>query len=383
MGYRGVDKNITERKSAEEVIRQSEARLSYSQEVARMGSWVLDIRTNRYTWSKNMYIILGYQPFEKELTFNDFFNLVHPEDKTIIDYYNREIFRTLAGVSFDFRFLLPGDNLIWIQSNIEPVFRNDELVELHGVNIDITDKKGAEQELKSAKERAEASDKLKTAFLNNISHEIRTPLNGILGFGQILIDENLTQEEKDEYLNILNKSGERLINTVTNYVDISMISSGNQKVNKRNVYLVSILNSVIRAYNDTCKSKKIDLLLDLTDPDANTLLFTDDELLSKILCHLVDNAVKFTSEGSVIVGCQILEKEFLFSVKDTGIGITGENQQKVFKNFVQEEISNTRGYEGSGLGLSIATGLIELLGGRIWMESEKGTGSTFYFTIPV
>jgi signal transduction histidine kinase len=149
------------------------------------------------------------------------------------------------------------------------------------------------------------------------------------------------------------------------------------------VYLVSILNSVIRAYNDTCKSKKIDLLLDLTDPDANTLLFTDDELLSKILCHLVDNAVKFTSEGSVIVGCQILEKEFLFSVKDTGIGITGENQQKVFKNFVQEEISNTRGYEGSGLGLSIATGLIELLGGRIWMESEKGTGSTFYFTIPV
>lgn len=237
-------------------------------------------------------------------------------------------------------------------------------------------------ELSAAKEKAEASDRLKTSFINNISHEIRTPLNGILGFGQILTDPDLKQEEKDQYLFILNESSERLINTVTNFMEISMVTSGNQEVNKKNFYPEYVINEIGRQYREICESKNLALTLEFPDADKNIRINTDKELLCKILRHLMDNAVKFTPSGSVTLGCELKGKDFLFYVKDTGTGISEEGKQTIFKNFMQEDNSYTRGYEGCGLGLSIASGLIELLGGTIWLESEKGQGSTFFFTLP-
>ena len=237
-------------------------------------------------------------------------------------------------------------------------------------------------ELGASKEKAEASDRLKTSFINNISHEIRTPLNGILGFGQILTDPDLKQEEKDQYLFILNESSERLINTVTNFMEISMVTSGNQEVNKKNFYPEYVISEIGRQYKQICESKNLELNLEFSDADKNIRINTDKELLSKVLRHLMDNAVKFTRSGSVTLGYELKGKEVLFYVKDTGTGISEEGKQTIFKNFMQEDNSYTRGYEGCGLGLSIASGLIELMGGTIWLESEKGQGSTFYFTIP-
>lgn len=239
-------------------------------------------------------------------------------------------------------------------------------------------------ELEAAKLKAEASERLKTSFINNISHEIRTPLNGILGFGQILTDPDLGEEDKAEYLHIMNDSSERLISTVTNFMEISIISSGNQEINYAEFKPEFVLNDLAGHYKGICDRKKI--VLSVSHPTDATVykVYTDKELLYKVLRHLLDNAIKFTDDGgSIQLGFEVREGEFLFFVKDTGKGISEEGKQAIFKSFMQEDNSYTRGYEGCGLGLSISTGLVDLLGGSIWVESEKGKGSTFFFTIPI
>jgi signal transduction histidine kinase len=237
-------------------------------------------------------------------------------------------------------------------------------------------------ELSLAKEKAEASDRLKSSFINNISHEIRTPLNGILGFGQILTEENLSEEEKDTYLQMLNESSARLINTVTNFMDISLLTSGNQKIYKKKTAINTLALTVINKFNDQCKNKNISLTFQTPATEDETYIITDGDLLSKILYQLIDNAVKFTLEGTITVGYTTTNNSLEFFVKDTGIGISDEKKDHIFETFTQEDIATTRRYEGSGLGLSIVKGFLALLEGKIWLDSEKGKGSVFSFSIP-
>ena len=237
-------------------------------------------------------------------------------------------------------------------------------------------------ELNIAKEKAEATDRLKSSFINNISHEIRTPLNGILGFGQILTDPEIETEEKEEYLSMMNQSSERLINTVTNFMDISLLTSGNQTVFKKEIALNGIINEAISKFRITANEKNITLAFNPPAQVTEIKLLSDRELLTKIICQLIDNAVKFTKQGTVNVDYNINGETLLFTVKDTGIGIAAENIPRIFDSFMQENINNTRAYEGSGLGLPIAKGFIELLGGNIVVESEKGKGSKFSFSLP-
>jgi len=237
-------------------------------------------------------------------------------------------------------------------------------------------------ELVVAKDKAEASDRLKSTFINNISHEIRTPLNGILGFGQILTDPDLLPEEKERYAEMLNSSSSRLINTVTNFMDISLLSSGNQKVFKKVINPENLVKEVVLRFKDVCAEKKLALSILTPALAPNLISVTDDDLLIKILNQLIDNAVKFTHKGILTVGYERDENSLLFFVKDTGIGISEENKSQIFDSFIQEDSELTRRFEGSGLGLSIAKGFIHLLEGKIWLDSEKGKGSAFYFSLP-
>jgi PAS domain S-box-containing protein len=382
-GYRGVDKNITERKVAENAIRQSEAELNYAQEIGKMGSWHHHLPTKKHKWSNNMFRMLGLDIMDNSIAFLVYLNHIHPEDRPLIDVYLQKILQTKSGISFELRYMLDNGGMLWLHNNIRPTFEKDQLTELHGVITDITEKKNTELALIKAKESAEASDRLKTAFMNNISHEIRTPLNGILGFTEVLADPTLSPKDKDMYTAMLYNSSERLINTVTNFLDISLLTSGNQRVVKKEMNLYILLQQIMEKFKSVSVQKNLALSLELPFRENDVIIVSDKDLLEKILTQLTDNAIKFTTKGSVTVGCRINESEILFYVRDTGVGIHEQSRQQIFDYFMQENTASNRGYEGSGLGLTIARGFIGLLGGRIWMESEKGKGSTFFFSIPL
>ncbi len=251
-----------------------------------------------------------------------------------------------------------------------------------GLGLDITERIQAEQELIKAKERAEESDRLKTAFINNISHEIRTPLNSILGFGQFLAEPGLQQQERIENYQYLEKSSQRLLQTITDIMDVSLITAQSIIANKESIEIIPFMNDLLIKTRKIVSAKNILVNLEAPNSDNDLILQSDKELLTKIFDHLISNAVKFTEEGRIKLGFQLNQDKINFFVKDTGKGIAPGKQSMIFEAFAQEDISATRGYEGSGLGLTIAKGFINLLGGNIWLESEPGKGSTFYFSLP-
>jgi PAS domain S-box-containing protein len=272
---------------------------------------------------------------------------------------------------------------IWVEISMSFIRDNNKnAMGIVAVSRDISLRKATEAALVEAKEKAEASDRLKTAFMNNISHEIRTPLNGILGFGQMMASANLSESERQEYLEILQKSTDRLIHTITDYMDISLIASRTLQLNESRFDLNDVLYELEARTTLKASRKNLEVQLNIPALDNGIVLNTDKELFRKALDHLLDNAVKFTNQGKISFGYKNADGQLEFFVSDTGIGIEEQAMQRIFDAFGQQETGITRNYDGSGLGLSIAKGIIHRFGGRIWVESEKRKGSTFYFNIP-
>jgi len=246
-------------------------------------------------------------------------------------------------------------------------------------------RKKTEEDLNFALAKAQESDQLKTAFLNNISHEIRTPFNGLLGFLSILKEDELNREEKEKYFNIIFKSADRLLSTISDIVDISQIETGQVKVKIVNTGINGLMNDLYQHFKEDADSKGLDLVLNTAGIEMNYYINTDINKLKSILNNLINNAIKFTKMGFVEFGFNYHETEKImqFYVKDTGLGIPENKFQKIFERFIQADVTDTRQFEGSGLGLSISKSYTEMLGGKIWLESEEGKGSTFFFTIKV
>ena len=236
-------------------------------------------------------------------------------------------------------------------------------------------------ELVVAKEIAEQSDKLKTTFLQNISHKIRTPLNGIIGFSELLNQEDLNAEEIKEFTGLIGQSGKRLIEIVNNVLDISKIQTGQFKIEQKPILINSLFSDLHNFFLPVANAKNISLNFHFPDDETETI-FSDQAKLTQILTNLISNAVKFTKAGSIDCGFKIKDDLVQLYVKDTGVGIPDELYNRIFNQFVQSEQSSTNDIDGAGLGLSIAKGLVELLGGKIWVESVVDKGSTFYFTLP-
>ncbi len=234
-----------------------------------------------------------------------------------------------------------------------------------------------------AKEKAEESNRLKTHFMNNISHEIRTPLVGLLGFGNFMMQEGLTATEKYSYYEILEQSGARLIKTVDDIMDIAQLKAGSITPKFGDVNVALILSQVKDKLQNACSRKNVLVNLDIPPDYTSLTLLTDEIFFTKIITQLTGNAEKFTAVGRISLGFEVNGQWVKFFVKDTGKGIASDKLEILFEPFMQEDLRNTRGYEGSGLGLAIARGMTELLGGRIWAESVKGTGSSFFFTLPL
>jgi CheY-like chemotaxis protein/nitrogen-specific signal transduction histidine kinase len=247
---------------------------------------------------------------------------------------------------------------------------------------DITERKQAEQKLIKAKEHAEESDRLKSAFLANMSHEIRTPMNSILGFTELLKTEDITSKQQKEYIQIIKKGGDRLLNIINDIIDISKIESGQMKVSITKTNINEQIEYISSFFRPEVEEKGIQLIFKNTLPDKDAVINTDREKIFAILTNLVKNAIKFTGEGFIELGYKKKEKLLEFFVKDTGSGIRQEHKEFIFERFRQGSDSLVRNYEGAGLGLSISKAYVEMLGGTIWVDSELGKGSVFYFTIP-
>jgi signal transduction histidine kinase len=237
--------------------------------------------------------------------------------------------------------------------------------------------------LEQAKKRAEESDKLKSAFLSNIAHEIRTPMHGILGFAEMLKTASLSNEQMREYIAIIEKSSARMLNTITDLIEISRIESGQTEISLSLLDIDGQVESIYAIFKPEADKKGLQLSVKNIMETEGLHIRTDREKLDTIFTQLLKNAIKYTKKGSIELS-YIQKGDYIeYSVKDTGIGIEKDKQLSIFGRFTQADNSLSKIYEGSGLGLSITKAYVEMLGGSIWVESEPGEGSTFYFTIPL
>jgi PAS domain S-box-containing protein len=260
--------------------------------------------------------------------------------------------------------------------------KESKVLGLIGVATDITERKLAEKELIEAKNKAEESDRLKSAFLANMSHEVRTPLNSIIGFSELLADPGFEEEQKNEFIQSIITSGNNLLIIISDIMDISKMESGEIKIRKSQINIQRFISTVKEQFSIQAEVKKLELKVTIPDNDIETTIFTDSDRLRQVFNNLISNAIKFTANGSIEIGYHSMGTMIKFYVKDTGIGIPAEYHRIIFERFRQVEAGKNRIYGGNGLGLAISKNLVELMGGEIWFESVPGKGSTFYFTLP-
>lgn len=272
----------------------------------------------------------------------------------------------------------------YLQVIKSPVFSYDgKLIGSQGIQFDITERKQTESELIAAKEKAQESDRLKSAFLANMSHEIRTPLNSIIGFSELISDPDFESERHADFAQIINDNGNILLTVISDIMDISKIEAGQIQLVKHKILVNQLITSLQKEFSFNAAKKGIEILIDPLNSDEEFVFHSDKERIRQVLTNLISNAIKFTEKGSVVIGCEIKNNFIQFHVKDSGIGIPKAHHDEIFERFRQVDSGTTRKYSGIGLGLPISKSLVELLGGTIWMESEQGTGSTFYFKLPV
>ncbi len=340
-------------------------------------------------WSKN-YLndeiekITGYEKtlfLENKIFYVD---LIHPEDRHIILESEKTLRVQKQKFHLIYRIIHKNGNPVWIEEFGEPIIKNNEIDYVVGIFIDITKRVEVENAIKD-KNYAEAANKAKSEFLANMSHEIRTPLNGIIGFTDLLKHTKLESIQKN-YMNTINESAHSLMGIINDILDFSKIESGKLDLDIRKYDLKNLVNQVIELVKYDANNKKLDLILDI-NPNVPKYVWADIVRIKQILINLLGNAVKFTENGFVKLTITNInsisddENEICFSVKDNGIGIKKDFQEKIFDAFSQGDNSTTRRFGGTGLGLSISNQLLSLMNSRLHLESELGKGSNFYFNI--
>ncbi|OYT17610.1 MAG: hypothetical protein B7C24_01790 [Bacteroidetes bacterium 4572_77] len=299
----------------------------------------------------------------------------YTEDLPFIDVYEQ---RLLDAYASKLSVIIEKDTILQdlkIQ-NEEYAVLNEELITSE------EDIKRTNEELIIAKEKAEESDRLKSAFLSNMSHEIRTPMNGILGFTTLLQEPDLTTEEMKDYSAIIERSGARMLETINNIIDISQIEAGQIDIHLSSVNINTQIDNLYQFFKVEAENKDLRISIQKGLSNLNSIIITDDKKVYGTLTNLIKNAIKFTLHGSVEFGYNLKDNYLEFFVKDTGIGIPEDKQHSIFDRFIQVDLSLSSQYEGSGLGLSITKAYIYMLGGNLWVESKEGEGTTFYFSIP-
>lgn len=310
-----------------------------------------------------------------------FTDILDEEQKILwLDVYKR----AFTGERFSFQYdVIIEFTKFYTDVQVSPIVKNGVVEGISFYATDITNRIKENQALLDAKAKAEESDRLKSAFLANMSHEIRTPMNGILGFTNLLENQSLTDEKRGKYIEYIKKSGERMLNTVNDIIEISKIEVGEVSVKKQHVNVIDTLNDIYEFFKFEAAKKGLSLSLKVPD-NMNTLtLNTDLSKFESIVTNFMKNAIKYSDSGDIVIGFQLKDDQFEFYCKDEGIGIPKDRMKGIFNRFEQADIEDKRAFQGSGLGLAISKAYIEMLGGEVGVESLIGKGSTFSFIIPV
>lgn len=384
-GIRGVIVDITEQKKAEQAVKESEEKFRELANFLPQVVYEVDLKGNLTFSNKQAFRTFGYsqEDFDKGI---NVFQIIVAEDRERGMKNIQDILKGIEPANHEYMAIRKGGSIFPVLIYSSAIYKNDSPVGLRGIIVDITQQKLTEKELIKAKEKSEESDRLKSAFLSNMSHEIRTPMNGILGFTNLLKEKGLTGEEQKEYINIIQKSGERMLNTINDIMDISKIESGQVNISISEVNVNEQTVSLYKFFKPEVEKKGMEIYLKNSLPANDSIIKTDLEKFYSILTNLIKNATKYSHKGIIEFGYKIMDinncEHLQFYVKDTGIGIQKDRLQAIFERFVQADIEDKAVYEGSGLGLAISKAFVEMLGGKIWVESEEGVGSTFYFTLP-
>jgi len=334
--------------------------------------WILDKNHNIIRSNKSSYPY--FKDISEETIKNKCYTLIHNSNKPINNCPFIKAKKNLRRESMEIK-----TNNIWYEITVDPIINENNEFEgaVHILN-NISERKKVERELTLAKEKAEENERLKSAFLANMSHEIRTPMNGILGFLELLKNPNLSDESKEKYIDIVNKSGQRLLNTINDIIEISKIDSGQVKIHKSRFSINKLLADLLNFFKPEATKKGLILESYLTQKNID--IESDKSKLESIFTNLIKNAIKFIDKGTISVKLELDNENLIISVKDTGVGISPIKQKNIFERFVQGDTSFTRNYEGSGLGLSITKEYVSLLNGKISLKSELGIGTTFWVT---
>ncbi|MBY0515038.1 MAG: response regulator [Gemmataceae bacterium] len=365
---------------------QSEEQFRSAFDSAAVGMAMLTTDGRFIRVNRTLCELVGYPP--AELLAKTFSDVTHPDDRT----GDAEcVARMLSGESPTYerekRYVHKSGKDVWVQVNVALV--RDAAGKPHHVVsqiLDVSSRKWAEQALRQAREVAEAASRAKSEFLANMSHEIRTPMNGILGMTDLLLDTDLTPDQR-ESLGLVKSSADALLTVINDILDFSKIEAGKLDIDPVPFSLRDAVGDTLKALAHRAHARGLELACDIR-PDVPDLVVGDANRLRQVLTNLAGNAVKFTERGEVVVRAERLPEagdgvRLRFSVADTGIGIPADKLQSIFDPFTQADGSTTRRYGGTGLGLTICQRLVELMGGRVWAESTPGVGSTFYFEVRV
>ncbi len=378
----GTAVDITSRKKYEQELYSSREKYKMLVENLNEIIYTLDKRAVITYVSPNIRALSGYTA--DEVKGRSFIDFVHPDDK---GERLQQFIKVLSGniEPSEYRFLKKNGEYVWIRTRGRPLIKGSEVVGVQGVLTDITDLKEYQQELLRSKEKAEAAEKAKSAFLANISHEIRTPLNAILGFSEILLDQ-ADDQNQEKLLRLISSGGKHLLSLIEDILDLSRIEAGRFDIQPHPASIRAIMDEVNMIYFEKAESKGVHFYMNISDNVPETV-YIDESRLKQVILNLVDNAVKFTSQGSVNIEVSFFYQnnkkgDLAISVKDTGIGVPEGDYGTIFRPFHQQSNQLNREYEGTGLGLPISSRLANLMGGNITMESKTGEGSVFTISIP-
>ncbi len=381
-------RDITKRKQAEKKSERDKNMLNQAQKIAKLGSWYWDVQKKSFRCSDEIYRILGVEKtqliernpkwfanfipkFEREKVLNSFINSLRNEEPLDIEFpiktnlKERKIIHSQSQVYFD---------------------KTGRLERVIGTLLDISERIRIEQALKEAKSKAEEADKLKSAFLANMSHEIRTPMNAILGFASLLKRQELSKETHLDYIDHIQQSGEGLLKLINDIVDISKIESNQLQIENGPIRINTLLDKLYSRYEELLILKnrhtiRLNVEKALTDPGFT--IISDAFRLQQVISNLLNNSLKFTVDGEITFGYKIVNSTLEFFVVDEGIGIADDKKDQIFKRFGKLDDPSRMNKSGTGLGLSISKSLVNLMGGKIWLESGEPGNTKFCFSIPL